>query len=77
VSEFKPRVFLANDGRPHMAKEAEGSIWIHFLHADKRTWVTLANVELQKGHLIVDNLTEFEQSLYPPFLPEPPKDKPE
>lgn len=66
MSKFKPRVFLGNDSRPYMAKVIDGFIWIYYLHPDNR-WVTLKKIDLQKSHLITDNLTEFEQSTYPQF----------
>ncbi len=64
--KFKARVFLANDGRPYMAKQYDNSIWVHFLHVDKK-WVTLKEISLEKGFLIHDNLTDYEQSLYPKY----------
>lgn len=64
-------MFLANDGKPYMAEQLHNSfqgdvIWIYTLHPDNK-WVTIKQIPPTDGHLVLDNLTAYEQSLYPKF----------
>ena len=65
MKNFKPRIFIAKDGIPYMAKNWHGELWIFYLNPDKKIWVSLRKIGWDKAHLITDNLSKFEQSLYP------------
>ena len=70
--KFKARVFIGKDSKPYMAKQSHCNffqgdvIFVYYLHPDNK-WVTIKQIPLDDGHLVLNNLTEQEQEQYPKF----------